>query len=58
MLFLWGVIYAIVAGLLADWLFPSSMASMVMVALAAIAVVSAYYAVHLWRSPRGAATDV
>lgn len=37
MLLLWGVVYGLVGGLLADWLFPGEMASMVMVALAAIA---------------------
>ncbi len=37
MLLLWGVVYGLVGGLLADWLFPGAMASMVMVALAAIA---------------------
>lgn len=43
MLFLWGIIYAIVAGLLADWLFPGSMASMVMVALTTIVCIPLIY---------------
>jgi len=37
MILLWGVVYGLLGGLLADWLFPGEMASMVMVAFAAIA---------------------
>lgn len=43
MLLLWGAVYAIVAGLLADFLFPGAMASMVMVALTAIAAIPLMY---------------
>jgi uncharacterized membrane protein SpoIIM required for sporulation len=43
MLFVWGAVYAIVGGLLADYLFPGSMASMVMVALTAIAAIPLMY---------------
>lgn len=43
MLLLWGVVYALVGGLLADWLFPGAMASMVMVALTAIAAIPLMY---------------
>jgi uncharacterized membrane protein SpoIIM required for sporulation len=43
MLLLWGIIYGLLGGLLADWLFPGPMASMVMVALAAIAALPLMY---------------
>jgi uncharacterized membrane protein SpoIIM required for sporulation len=43
MLLLWGIVYALVGGLLADWLFPGAMASMVMVALVAIAAIPLMY---------------
>jgi uncharacterized membrane protein SpoIIM required for sporulation len=43
MLFLWGAVYAIVGGLLAWWLFPSSMESVVMVALTAGAAIPLMY---------------
>jgi uncharacterized membrane protein SpoIIM required for sporulation len=43
MLFLWGVLYAVVGGLLAVWLFPGSMESVVMVALTAGAATPLMY---------------
>jgi uncharacterized membrane protein SpoIIM required for sporulation len=43
MLLLWGVVYGLLGGLIADWLFPGSMASMVMVALAAIAGIPLFF---------------
>ena len=43
MLLLWGAVYALVGGLLASWLFPGAMASMVMVALTAIAAIPLMY---------------
>jgi uncharacterized membrane protein SpoIIM required for sporulation len=43
MLLLWGVIYALVGGLLATWLFPGNISSMVMVALVSGAAVPLMY---------------
>lgn len=43
MLLLWGIIYALIAGILASWLFPSSMESVVMVALTAGAATPLLY---------------
>lgn len=43
MLFLWGMVYAIIGGLLASWVFPASMESIVMVALTAGAAIPLLY---------------
>ncbi len=43
MVLLWGVLYAVLAGLLAIWLFPGKYSSMVMIALTTLAAVPLVY---------------